>query len=69
MTNEWNTDVDPARPAESGLTGVRPDETRSAYLSSDESTFQRLEDARLGHVFVKAWTEGYKSAEEVIKRC
>jgi hypothetical protein len=64
MSNEWDVHVDPLSPREDGLPTV---ETESAYMTPSGDLFQRLEDARLGHVFVKAWTERYHSAAEVIR--
>jgi hypothetical protein len=64
MTSEWNVDVDPLSPLADGLP---TDESETVYMTAGGERFQRLEDARLGHVLVKAWTEGYQSAEEVVR--
>jgi hypothetical protein len=75
MTNDHTTatprrpgeDWDPMCPLADGLAKVVSDKTKRSHESNVGESFQRLEEARLGNILVKAWTEGYNSAEEIIE--
>ena len=64
MSNEWDVDVVPICARDNGL---QTDKTESTHTTPSGDRFPRLEDERLGHVLVKAWTEGYNSAAGVIR--